>query len=64
MDVRFSSQQYLKHKSSLKNDFRGSKMSRKLKKNGLAKGPFNNYVDKMGGRVKTNSADPLKSLSN
>jgi hypothetical protein len=47
MDVRFSSQQYLKHKSSLKNDFRGSKMSRKLKKNGLAKGPFNNYVDKM-----------------
>ena len=38
MDVRFSSQQYLKHKSSLNNDLQGSKMSRKLKKNGLAKG--------------------------
>lgn len=36
MDVRLSLQ-HLKHKSLLKNDFRGSKMPRKLKKNGLAK---------------------------
>ena len=38
MGVRLSSpQQHLKHKSSLNNDFRRSKMSTKLKKHGLAK---------------------------